>query len=122
GWWERGWAQRAARAVGEPPCGTGGSLRMGWSMMPGREPVVVVNGDIVSDIDLNGLTRAHMVSGAEATIAVFSVGDARPFGLVTLDSRDQITGFEEKSPKAQGPGWINAGVYVLNHSVIGMIA
>jgi len=112
---------RMALSVEETPLGTGGPLRLAASMMPGREPVVVVNGDIVSDIDLNGLTRAHMASGAEATIAVFSVGDARPFGLVTLDSRDQITGFEEKSPKAQGPGWINAGVYVLNHSVIGMI-
>ena len=112
---------RMALSVEETPLGTGGPLRLAAGMVPGNEPVVVVNGDIVSDIDLKGLTRAHMASGTEATIAVFSVGDARPFGLVTLDSGDQIIGFEEKSQKAQGPGWINAGVYVLNRSVIGMI-
>ena len=112
---------RMVLSVEETPLGTGGPLRLATGVMSGREPVIVVNGDIVSDIDLKGLTRAHLASGAEATLAVFSVRDTRPFGLVTLDSGDHIIGFEEKSPKAQGPGWINAGVYLLNHSVIGMI-
>ena len=112
---------RMVLSVEETPLGTGGPLRLAAGMISGKEPVVVINGDIVSDIDLKGLTRTHLASGAEATIAVFRVSDTRPYGLVTLDSRDQIIGFDEKSEKAQGPGWINAGVYVLNQSVIGMI-
>src|SRR5207253_5070427 len=47
---------RMALSVEETPLGTGGPLRLAAGMVPGNEPVVVVNGDIVSDIDLKGLT------------------------------------------------------------------
>jgi len=112
---------RMLLSVEETPLGTGGPLRLAASLLDTDEPVVVVNGDIVSDIDLRELVRSHRESGAQATIALFSVRDTRPFGLVTLDSQDQIVGFEEKSQKNLGPGWINAGVYILNGSVIEMI-
>src|SRR5207249_10408625 len=59
--------------------------------------------------------------GAEATIGLVSVEDPRPFGLATLDANDRIIGFEEKSETNQGPGWINAGVYVLNPEVVSTI-
>ncbi len=91
---------RMVLSVEETPLGTGGPLRLATGMMSGREPVIVVNGDIVSDIDLKGLTRAHLASGAEATLAVFSVRDTRPFGLVTLDSGDHIIGFEETNGRS----------------------
>jgi mannose-1-phosphate guanylyltransferase len=112
---------RMLLSVEETPLGTGGPLRLAAPLLDGKEPLVVVNGDVVSDIDLAELSRAHLESSAEATIALFSVKDTRPFGLVTLDSQDQIVGFEEKSLKNEGAGWINAGVYVLNASVIDMI-
>jgi len=82
---------------------------------------VVVNGDVISDIDLAELSRAHLEPGAEATIALFSVKDMKTFGLVTLDSQDQIVSFEKKSPKNEGLRWINASAYILNPSVIDMI-
>jgi mannose-1-phosphate guanylyltransferase len=112
---------RLVLSVEATPLGTGGPLRLAAPMIADMEPVVVVNGDVVTDIGIDDLIHAHLESGAEATIAVFSVRDTRPFGLVTLGSHDQIMGFEEKSQKGQGPGWINAGVYVLNPSVIKII-
>jgi mannose-1-phosphate guanylyltransferase len=112
---------RIALSVEETPLGTGGPLRLAEPLLSNDDPVVVVNGDVATDIDLGKLTRFHLQSGAEATISIFSVKDTRPFGLVTIDSKDQIVDFEEKSPLNKGPGWINAGVYVLNRSVIDMI-
>jgi mannose-1-phosphate guanylyltransferase len=112
---------RVTLSVEETPLGTGGPLRLAEPLLSGEDPVVVVNGDVASDIDLESLTRAHLRGGADATISIFSVKDTRPFGLVTLDSKGQIAGFEEKSPVNKAPGWINAGIYLLNPSVIDMI-
>lgn len=112
---------RVALSVEEIPLGTGGPLRLAEPLLSNDDPLVVVNGDVATDIDLGSLTRSHMLSGAEATISVVSVKDTRPFGLVTLDPANEIVGFEEKSTLSKGPGWINAGVYVLNRSVIEMI-
>jgi mannose-1-phosphate guanylyltransferase len=108
-------------SVEDIPLGTGGPLRLAGPMLGDDEPVVVANGDIVCDINLRELTKAHLTSGAEASIAVFRVTDTRPFGLVTIDDHDLVVGFEEKSAKSEGAGWINAGVYILNRSVIEMI-
>jgi mannose-1-phosphate guanylyltransferase len=112
---------RVVLSVEEAPLGTGGPLRLAEELLAGQGPLVVVNGDVATDIELASLTRTHEESGADASIVVFSVRDTRPFGLVTLDSDNRIVGFEEKSPLNKGPGWINAGVYVLNQSVIEMI-
>ncbi len=108
-------------SVEENPLGTGGPLSLARPMLSNDEPSIVVNGDVISDVDLRGLIAAHSRSGAEATVAVVSVEDPRPFGLATLDSNDRITRFEEKSGIRQGHGWINAGVYALNPSVVAMI-
>ncbi|HYY90440.1 MAG TPA: NDP-sugar synthase [Candidatus Dormibacteraeota bacterium] len=108
-------------SVEDTPLGTGGPLKLAASMLADEGPVVVVNGDVVTDVRLTELFKTHEESGADATIALFSVKDTRPFGLVTLDSQDNVVGFEEKSEKNVGPGWINAGVYILNQSVIEMI-
>ena len=107
-------------SVEETPLGTGGPLSLAKPLLSGNEPLVVANGDVTSDIDLQGLLAAHARSGAIATIALVSVKDTRPFGLATLDSNDRVIGFEEKSAK-HGPGWINAGVYALNPEVVAMI-
>jgi mannose-1-phosphate guanylyltransferase len=112
---------RVVLSVEETPLGTGGPLKLAASLLDNSDPVVVVNGDVVTDIDLGALVRAHKAGGVEATIAVFSVGETKPFGLVTLDSDDRIVGFQEKSVKNRRRGWINAGVYILNQNVIEMI-
>ena len=108
-------------SVEENPLGTGGPISLARPRLSKDEPLIVANGDVIGDIDLRGLVAAHTMSGAEATVALVSVEDPRPFGLATLDSNDRITRFEEKSKTNQGRGWINAGVYALNPSVVAMI-
>lgn len=117
----RNLGNRVAVSVEDTPLGTAGPLRLAESMLGHSDPVLVINGDVACDIDLKGLVESHVQSGAEATIALFSVKDTRPFGLVSLDSRNRVTRFDEKSSTNMGPGWINAGVYIMNPSVIAMI-
>jgi len=108
-------------SVEETPLGTGGPISLARAKLSKDEPLIVANGDVISDIDLRGLIAEHTRSGAEATVAVVSVEDPRPFGLATLDSNNRIIQFVEKSGNMHGRGWINAGVYVLNPGVVAMI-
>jgi len=108
-------------SVEETPLGTGGPISLASPLLNRDELLIVSNGDVISNIDLQGLITAHVQFGAQATIALVSAEDARPFGLATLDANDRITGFEEKSETNRGPAWINAGVYALTPKVVAMI-
>jgi len=114
-------AARTVLSVEETPLGTGGPINLAKAVMSKDEPLIVANGDVISDIDLRVLIAEHTKSGAEATVALVSVEDPRPFGLATLDPDNRIIRFVEKSGSVQGRGWINAGVYVLNPGVVAMI-
>jgi mannose-1-phosphate guanylyltransferase len=108
-------------SIEETPLGTGGPISLAKPMLSNDEILIVANGDVISDIDLRGLIKAHIDSEATATIALVSVDDPRPFGLATLDPHDRIVGFDEKFETRRGPGWINAGVYALSPEVVAMI-
>jgi mannose-1-phosphate guanylyltransferase len=108
-------------SVEQMPLGTGGPIKLASPNLDHRDPLIVANGDVVSNIDLKEILAAHKRSGAEATIALVSVPDRRAFGTATTDEHDRIVRFEEKLTGPATPGWINAGVYVLNPSVVEMI-
>ncbi len=80
----------------------------------GGEPFVVVNGDILTDLDLGELVKLHAESGAEATISLTPVADPSAYGVVPTDERGRVLAFIEKPPRASAPtNAINAGVYLL---------
>jgi mannose-1-phosphate guanylyltransferase len=98
--------------ISEPePLGTGGAVAnaAGGS----TEPFFVVNGDILTDLDLTSLLAHHRERRAVATITLTPVRDARPYGLVTVDRRGRVQEFREK-PDDPIPGLVNAGTYVLD--------
>jgi len=117
----RNLGNRVLLSIEDSPLGTGGPLKLAEPMLGGPDPIIVVNGDVACDIDLKCLAEAHRRSRAEATIALFSARDTRPFGVVSVDSKNHVVRFEEKSLMNKGPGWINAGVYILNRTVLRMI-
>lgn len=98
------------------PAGTGGALRLA-AMLSDGDPLLVMNGDSYCEVDLAALWSAHHARGASATMVVSEVADARRFGRVTFDEAGRVTGFSEKSPET-GPGWVNAGVYVLGRALV----
>ena len=86
------------------------------------EPFVVVNGDVLTDLDLPALVKLHHARRAEATIALTPVADPSTFGVVPTDESDRVTAFIEKPPPGEAPtNLINAGTYVLDPCVLDLI-
>ena len=110
--------------ITEPsPMGTGGAYRFAADTL--REAVVVLNGDILTDIDISSLIDFHRERSAAATIALATVEDPTAYGLVQTDDRQNVLRFLEK-PKADtltlsGVNTINAGIYVLEPSILDLI-
>lgn len=98
------------------PMGTGGALRQALPYLVSNR-VLVLNGDSFCDADLIAMEEAHLSRNARATLALTWVDDTRRFGCVRLKSNDQIAVFSEKE-NAFGPGWINAGIYLLERDLI----
>jgi len=102
------------------PLGTGGALRLALPRLKGSR-FFVLNGDSLCDFDLRALRRLHGENSAAATLWLVPVEDTGRFGEVTLNARQEIAGFREKSGSGS-PGLINAGVYLLERRVVESIA
>lgn len=100
--------------------GTGGALRLALDESH-SETLIVLNGDSCFDTELDAFSAAHLKSGAAASLALARLDDTRRFGRVEVGVNQQIERFEEKGVKA-GPGWINAGVYLIERSLVLEIA
>lgn len=102
--------------------GTGGAIRFAADSLGERldERFLALNGDVLTDLDLSALQRAHEAHEGSATLALYPVEDSSAYGLVSLDGEGAVTEFLEKTGEAV-PGEINAGAYVLERSVLGLI-
>ncbi len=110
---------RLTYAVEPEPLDTAGAVRFAATFAGIAETFVVVNGDVLTDLDLTGLVAFHRDRGAEGTIALHPVADPSAFGVVPTDSEGRVTAFVEKPPRDEAPtNEINAGTYVLEPSVL----
>ena len=102
--------------------GTAGAIRFAAQEMQLEETFLVLNGDVLTDLDVGALVDFHGQRNAEATIALQVVADPSRFGVVTTDNDGQVREFIEKPPMDASPSNnINAGTYVVNPSVIDRI-
>ena len=100
------------------PLGKGGGVKNAEDMLNG-EPFIVINGDIITDLDLRRLISFHEEKGGLATIALYQVKDPSRYGSVELDREGRITRFVEKPEPGLAPSnLINAGIYVLEPEVL----
>jgi mannose-1-phosphate guanylyltransferase len=102
--------------------GTAGAIRFAAEALGERleDRFLALNGDVLTDLDLTALLRAHEERGARATIGLYGVEDSAAFGLVECDAAGAVLAFTEKTGEAV-PGEINAGAYVLERSVLDLI-
>ena len=108
-------------AVEPEPRGTAGAIKFCEEML--EERFVVLNGDVLADLDLSALIAQHEATGARATIALYPVEDVSGYGLVRRTEDGEITEFLEKpDPEHVDTDEINAGAYVLERSVLDLIA
>jgi mannose-1-phosphate guanylyltransferase len=104
------------------PLGTGGGIRnVARRLESGPdEPVLILNGDVLSGHDLRAQLEVHRRREAAVTLHLVEVDDARAFGCVPTDSHSRVTAFIEKSD-APVTNRINAGCYVFTRKVIDAI-
>jgi D-glycero-alpha-D-manno-heptose 1-phosphate guanylyltransferase len=100
-------------SVEERLLGTGGGIRQALARTSGS-PVLVLNGDSHVDFDLEPMRAQHERHAALITVATVEVPDKARYGALQL-SGERLTGFVEKG--GGGPGWINAGVYLLSREI-----
>jgi mannose-1-phosphate guanylyltransferase len=109
-------------AVEPEPLDTAGAVRFAARAAGIEETFVVVNGDVVSDLDVSALWKLHHEREAEGTIALTPVDDPSRYGVVDTDDEGRVRAFIEKPPPGTAPtNWINAGTYVLEPSAIDRI-
>jgi len=102
--------------------GTAGAIRFAAEALGDRlgDRFLALNGDVLTDLDLTALQRAHEDRGAAATLGLYGVEDSSAYGLVACDAVGTVSAFTEKTGKAV-PGEISAGAYVLERSVLDLI-
>lgn len=98
----------------DEPLGTAGALSL---MDAPDEPVVVMNGDILTGVDFRAMLAFHREHGAELTVGVRQYDVAIPYGVLDCDG-PLVQGLREK-PTVSFP--VNAGIYLLEPSVYPLI-
>ena len=108
------------RYVTEPePRGTAGAVRFAADEVGFDDTFLVLNGDVLTDLDVTSLVNFHKDHGADATISLHRVEDPSAFGVVPTEADGKVIAFVEKPPKDEAPtDLINAGTYVLEPSVL----
>lgn len=113
------------RYVTEPsPMGTGGAYKFAANAI--RETTVVINGDILTDLDIGKLIKFHQSKSAAATITLVPVDDPTRYGLIKTDTENKVLRFIEKPQPDELAelkiNTINAGVYILEPAILDIIA
>src|SRR3954469_18919298 len=105
----------------EEPLGTAGALKHAESLLDER--FLMLNGDVLTDIDLGAQIAQHERTGARATLALVPVEDPSAYGLVVLEDDSSVREFIEKPTGDDLPtDLISAGAYVLERDVLELIA
>jgi mannose-1-phosphate guanylyltransferase len=114
-----------AYAVEDEPLGTGGAIRHAAAHLRSGpdDPVMVLNGDVLSGVDYAALVDAHLLADASVTLHLVRVADPTAYGLVPTESDGRVIAFREKptTPAEIVTDQINAGCYVFRRSVIDAI-
>ncbi|MCJ7604507.1 MAG: NDP-sugar synthase [Dehalococcoidales bacterium] len=102
----------------EEPLGTAGAVKNTEEFLDGNS-LVVLNGDIFTDLDIGAMLAFHRENRAKATIALNWVDDPSAFGVVEMDDSGRVRAFIEKPPREEATtNWINAGTYILEPDVL----
>jgi NDP-sugar pyrophosphorylase family protein len=103
------------------PLGTAGALALARAQL-GAGPALVMNGDTHVEFDLAEFLAAHQSGGAWGTLLSVAVPDVSRYGTLDLSDDGAVLAFREKDPAQAGPGWINAGICLMEAPLLDLIA
>lgn len=98
------------------PLGTAGALRHALPLLKAPD-ILVLNGDSFLDLDYQAFLAFHTRGPRPVSMALARVADTTRFGKVQLETDDRVSAFLEKDASG-GPGWVNAGIYLLQRSLL----
>lgn len=99
----------------EEPLGTAGALAR---MSSGTEPLLVMNGDVLTDVDVRSMLQFHREHRSDLTIGVRQYEIEVPFGVVETNGNATVTGITEKPILRH---FINAGIYLVHPDVCRLV-
>jgi NDP-sugar pyrophosphorylase family protein len=104
------------------PLGTGGAYKFA---APVSEPTIVLNGDVLTDLDIAKAVEFHRSQSADATIVLARVTEPWSYGIVETDDAHRVMRFIEKPKGDERHGievdTINAGIYILEQSILDLV-
>jgi mannose-1-phosphate guanylyltransferase len=109
---------RLRYVVEEDPLGTAGPVRLAYDEDLLEERFLVLNGDVLTDIDLTAELQHHERTGARATLALHAVEDTSSYGVVPTAEDGAVEAFIEKGGDDPPTNRINAGAYVIERDVV----
>jgi mannose-1-phosphate guanylyltransferase len=109
---------RLRYVVEEEPLGTAGPVRLAHDEGLLEERLFVLNGDVLTDIDLTAELEQHERGGARATLALYPVDDTSSYGVVPTAEDGAVEAFIEKGGGEAPTNRINAGAYVIERDVV----
>lgn len=109
------WGLAIDYTVEDTPLGTIGPLAFVDDL---GEDFLVMNGDLLTDVDLVALMARHRASGVDLTVATFEREVRIDFGVITADDADRIVGFHEKPTLRYE---VSTGVYAMNRRVLELV-
>jgi NDP-sugar pyrophosphorylase family protein len=98
------------------PLGTAGAIRRALPKLTGPL-VLLLNGDSFCDVDLAALLAFHRRKAADLSLVLTQVLDTSRYGAARVTGSGRVLCFDEKGQQ-DGPGWINAGMYLLARRLI----
>lgn len=111
---------RLRYVIEETPLGTAGALKNVEQFIDG--PFFVLNGDVLTSLDLRAMREFHRAKGGVATLHLIRVDDPSAFGCVVHDADGRVRSFVEKPPRGEEPtNDVNAGTYLLEREVLNHI-
>ncbi len=109
---------RLRYVIEEEPLGTAGPVRLALDEDLLEERFLVLNGDVLTDMDLDAQVAQHERTGARVTLALIEVEDVSSYGVVPTDAEGRVEAFLEKTDDPVPANRINAGAYVVERDVI----
>ncbi len=95
----------------DEPLGTGGSL----GLLPhDNKPTLVMNGDILSSINLTSFVEKHLQNNADITVATRAYDMQVPYGVIKTDEEENIIKLVEKPTHRF---FVNSGIYIISSEV-----
>lgn len=108
-------------SIEEKPLGTAGAVKNAEKFFDSK-PMLVFNGDILTDINLEKMIKFHEEKKGKVTLALTKVEDPTMYGLIITDNDQRVLEFREK------PSWedvtantINAGIYIVDPSIFKLV-